>query len=76
MAKSTSRLTEKFQATIPLPVRRHLHLGKGDVVVFEIERDRVVLRRATPVDLAYAGAVSDTLVEWDSPADDEAYRDL
>ena len=76
MSRSTSRLTEKFQATIPLPIRRHLRLAKGDVVLFEIVRDQVVLRRATPLDLAYANAVADTLAEWNSSVDDDAYRDL
>lgn len=76
MRTATSRLTEKFQATIPLPIRKHLRLGRGDVVVFEIDGDRVVLRRAMPIDLAYASAVSDTLAEWNSAADDEAYRNL
>jgi AbrB family looped-hinge helix DNA binding protein len=76
MKKAASRLTEKYQATIPLAVRKHLRLGRGDTVVFEIERDRVFVRRALPIDLAYATAVSDTLAEWDSPNDDDAYRDL
>lgn len=73
---ATSRLTEKFQATIPLPVRRALKLDKGDQVAFEIRGDVVILRRATPLDVEFARAVSGTLNEWASKADERAYADL
>lgn len=73
---TTSRLTEKFQATIPLPVRRALKLGKGDQVAFEIRGEVVILRRATPLDVEFARAVSGTLSEWASKADERAYADL
>jgi hypothetical protein len=36
----------------------------------------VRLRKATPIDLAFSGALEDILEEWNSKADDEAYRDL
>lgn len=76
MAVNLSRVTTKYQATIPRPVREALGLRPGDSVAYEIEKGVVRLRRATPVDLAYAQAVSKTLTEWDSKADDEAYREL
>lgn len=72
----TSKLTEKYQATIPLDVRKVLGLKKGDIVAFDIGRGEVRLRRATTVDLAYAQALSGTLSEWDSKADERAFRDL
>ena len=71
-----SRLTAKFQATIPLPVRKQLGLKQGDAVAFEIENAVVRLAPATPRDLAYAEALEGTLCEWNSAADEEAYRDL
>ncbi|MGH8581377.1 MAG: AbrB/MazE/SpoVT family DNA-binding domain-containing protein [Gammaproteobacteria bacterium] len=43
MTTSTSKLTRKYQATIPGPVREKLHLHAGDVIVFEIENDTVVV---------------------------------
>ncbi|HXF45100.1 MAG TPA: type II toxin-antitoxin system PrlF family antitoxin [Burkholderiaceae bacterium] len=73
---ATSRLTEKYQATIPLPVRRALRLDKGDRVAFEIRGGEVILRRATPLDVEFARAVSATLSEWASRADERAYADL
>ena len=73
---ATSRLTRKYQATIPEPVRTALQLDAGDTIAFEVERDGVRVRKARPVDLAFARALEGTLGEWTSPEDDEAYRDL
>ena len=73
---AVSRITSKYQATIPLPVRKVLGLKQGDAVAFQIEAGVVRLVRATPRDIAYAQALEGTLSEWESPADEEAYRDL
>lgn len=73
---ATSKLTSKFQATVPLPVRKALHLKAGDIVGFEIEGDEVRLRRATPLDLAFTQALEGTLSEWSSKEDDKAFKGL
>ncbi len=71
-----SKVTSKYQATIPLAVRRKLGLKPGDAVVFEIENDAVTVRRATVLDREYAKALEGTLSEWLSKEDEEAYRGL
>ena len=71
-----SRLTSKFQATIPLAVRRKLGLKPGDSVLFEIENDVITVRRATALDKEYVKALEGTLTEWLSKEDEEAYRGL
>lgn len=76
MPTATSRLTRKYQATIPEPVRAVLGLDAGDTIAFDVERGTVRVRKASPVDLAFARALDDTLREWSSSADDQAYRDL
>lgn len=73
---SVSRLTSKYQATIPRQVRESLGLGAGDSVAFVIDGDRVWVRRAEPLDREFARALSGTLAEWLSPADEDAYREL
>jgi antitoxin PrlF len=73
---SLSRLTSKYQATIPRPVRERLGVGAGDSVAFVVDDDRVWVRRAEPLDREFARALSDTMGEWLSPADEEAYREL
>ena len=71
-----SKLTSKYQATIPAAVREKLGVGQGDLIAFEISGGKVSLRRVTPADLEYANALTATLSEWNSGADNEAYRDL
>ena len=72
----TSKLTSKFQATVPTPVRKALQLRAGDMVGFELEGGEVRLRRATPLDLAFAEALEGTLAEWSDSEDDEAFKSL
>jgi antitoxin PrlF len=75
--RSVSKLTSKYQTTVPAPVRRALDLGKGDTIVFETEDDgTVTLRKARGIDLEFAAALEPLLSEWDSAEDEEAYRDL
>ncbi|MFM9912744.1 MAG: AbrB/MazE/SpoVT family DNA-binding domain-containing protein [Methylophilaceae bacterium] len=74
--QTVSKLTSKYQATIPQVVREALSLNQGDTVAFDIADGVVRLRRASPVDLIYAQGLSATLEEWHSPADDKAYSDL
>lgn len=73
-----SRLTTKYQATIPAPVRKALGLKSGDALAFEVKASGVVyLRKQKAFDAEYAKAVSGTLEsEWLSEADEVAYRDL
>jgi antitoxin PrlF len=73
---AASRLTRKYQATIPADVRRALKLKQGDTVQFEIEGDRVTLRRQRVADRTYLRGLEANLSEWNSPYDDEAYGDL
>ena len=73
---ATSKLTSKYQATIPEPVRKILHLGSGDVIAFDIEEDGIHVRKARPADLLFAKALEGTMSEWESEADEESYRDL
>jgi antitoxin PrlF len=73
---SVSRLTSKYQATVPRPVREHLGVGAGDSIAFVVENDRVWVRRAEPLDREFARSLGGTLNEWLSPADEEAYREL
>ena len=76
MQTAISKLTRKYQATIPEPVRKLLHLESGDEIAFDIEDDNVHLRKARPVDIAFAQSIESTLTEWATEADEEAYRDL
>jgi antitoxin PrlF len=70
----TSKITSKSQTTIPPAVREILHVGPGDELVYEVEGDRVLLRRRSPA-TAELAALDRLLVEWSDPAND-VYDDL
>jgi antitoxin PrlF len=74
--KLTSKVTQKYQATIPQTVREKLAIDKGDRVIFEIEDEKVVLKKLSTLDWEYLESIAATLGEWSSEADEEAYRDL
>lgn len=54
---TTSTLTKKCQATIPKAVRDHLGLKPHERVSFSIERDKVILRRASVTTAELAGSL-------------------
>lgn len=76
MQTSVSKLTKKYQATVPEAVRKKLNLTAGDTIAFEIDNNEIRIRKARPIDLEFTGALAPTLSEWDSVHDEEAYNDL
>ena len=72
----TSKVTQKYQATIPQAIREKLDIKQGDRIVFEIDAGQVILKKVSPIDWEYLESLGDTLSEWSSEADEEAYRDL
>ncbi len=76
MSTATSKLTRKYQATIPAPVRAALKLQAGDAIAFDIQKGGIRLRKARAADRQWAKGVQATLTEWSGKADERAYRDL
>jgi antitoxin PrlF len=75
--RAVSKLTSKYQTTVPAAVREALCLEKGDALTFEIaDGGAVTVRKAVALDQAFADALQSQLSEWDSDEDDEAYRGL
>jgi antitoxin PrlF len=72
----TSKLTGKYQATVPTSIRKALNLSAGDLIGFEIIGAEVRLTRVTPLDVAFTQALESTLEEWSSENDDIAFKDL
>jgi antitoxin PrlF len=71
-----ARITSKGQMTIPRRVRQAANLAEGDVVTFAVEGETVTLRKLRSEDDAYLGGVQETLSEWNSAEDEDAWRDL
>lgn len=76
MQTAISKLTKKYQATVPEAVRKKLKLKAGDVIAFEIDNEVIKLRKAMPIDVEFSSALVPTLSEWESQNDEEAYHDL
>ncbi len=73
----SSKLTQKYQASIPKKIRDKLHLHKGDTLIFEVDKnDRIVIRKMTKTDVQYLGSVEQTLNEWSSEEDEKAFKHL
>lgn len=74
---ASSKLTSKFQATVPKLVRDTLKLTSKDQIVYEILDDQtIVVRKASPLDKAYLKGLDHSLEEWNSDDDEKAYKDL
>ena len=71
-----SRLSAKGQVTIPKELRESVGLQPGDMVGYEVKNGVISLTRIEPFDAAFHAAISDTLDEWMTPEDDEAFREL
>ena len=76
MALQASKLSSKGQITLPRDVRKAIGAHPGDTIVYEVEGDTVRIKRVEPFDLAFHTALSSTLDEWSTDADNEAFRDL
>ncbi len=71
-----ARITSRGQTTIPKRVREAANLNLGDTLSFEVHGNCLVVRKMSPVGNAYLHGLSQTLDEWNSPEDEEAWRDL
>ena len=70
-----SKLTERFQATIPKEIRTALQLEPHDSIVFSITKDGTVILKKFN-DARYLKEIECTLQEWNSVEDDEAFAHL
>jgi antitoxin PrlF len=72
-----ARVTAKGQATIPKRIREAAHIREGDMLAFDMDsNNRIIIKRIDqPVD-ADLVALQESLSEWNSPQDEEAWRDL
>jgi AbrB family looped-hinge helix DNA binding protein len=76
MQTAVSKLTKKYQATIPELVRQSLALKAGDSVAFDLNDGHIELRKAQTIDMTFSQSLGGTLAEWESKFDEKAYHDL
>ena len=69
-----ARITARGQTTIPKRIRDRIGLRDSDVISFEVEDDRLIVRKVARDD--YLQGLAATLGEWASPEDEDAWRGL
>ncbi len=76
MPAQVAKITSKGQMTIPKAARDAVRLEEGDLVVVEVEGDRLILRKLVAGRDPYLLGLEASLDEWSSPEDEAAWRDL
>jgi AbrB family looped-hinge helix DNA binding protein len=72
-----ARVTAKGQATIPKRIRDAAHIREGDMLAFDLDsNNRITIKRIGSSADVELSALQETLSEWSSPQDEEAWRDL
>ena len=72
-----ARVTAKGQATIPKRIREAAHIREGDMLSCDVDSNsRIIIKRIEPAVNKELLALQETLTEWNSPQDEEAWRDL
>ena len=72
----STKITARGQVTIPKTIRAAADLREGDVIAFEIEGDRLVVRKVVSRRDKYLHGLGEMMGEWLSPEDKAAWRDL
>jgi antitoxin PrlF len=73
----TSRLTAKYQATVPADVRAALGLKAGDTVAWDVVDGTARVRKLAALDVLFLKGVEANLAEeWLSAEDRAAFDDL
>ena len=71
-----AKIGTRGRTTIPKAIREAAGLHEGDVIAFEIEGDRLLVRKVALGRHEYLHGVGATMGEWLSPEDEHAWRDL
>ena len=71
-----SRVTSKYQATVPADIRAALGVKAGDQLAWEVRDGMATVRRHGAVSSPVTVVDSQTFGEWLSDEDEELFRDF
>ena len=74
--KSLSKVTTKYQTSIPKEVRDKLSISAGDYVKFEIKGSIVMLKKIKKIDKNLLKLMEENMQEWNSKEDDKQFAYL
>ena len=70
-------VTAKGHATIPKRIRGAVNIREGDMLAFDLDdKNKIIIRRIESTINNDLIVLQETLYEWNSPEDHEAWRDL
>lgn len=71
-----ARISASGQTVIPKSIREAAGLYAGDVLAFEMDGDQVVVHKVPRGRDGHEQGLSETMGEWVTAEDEEAWRDL
>ena len=71
-----AKIGTRGRTTIPKRVRAAANLNVGDMLAFEVQAGRLVVRKMPVAQGTYLRGLAHTFDEWNSPEDEAAWRDL
>ena len=71
-----AKINSRGEMTIPKGIRESGYLAEGDVITFEIEGDHLLVYKVISGRDDCLAGFSKSLSEWNSPEDEEAWREL
>lgn len=73
----SSKLSSRFQITVPKEIRDALNLKAGDpLFIRALESGYIIINKAQPIDKEYYQSANLLLAEWNSSEDDVAFSHL
>lgn len=70
---SVSKVTTKYQTSIPKNIRDKLGIKAGDYVEFDIANNNIIFRKINKIDKNFLKLSERSLEEWNSKEDDEQF---
>ena len=71
-----TRISARGQTVIPKSIREAAGLYAGDTLAFETDGEQVVVHKVPRRRGGHRPSLSETMREWESAEDEEAWRDL
>ena len=71
-----AKINSRGEMAIPKSIRESANLAEGDVITFEIEGDHLLVYKVISGRDDGLEGFSKGLSEWNSPEDEEAWREL
>lgn len=73
---TVSKVTSKYQASIPKDIRKKLGINTGDYIKFVAAGDNIIIKKVSSLDKDFLKLMENNLQEWNSKEDDKQFAYL